>query len=120
MQPISRNVTIRRGDTFKIGFRLAHMDDDGNPVYDYNFTGWTGKAQLRRSANLVTVELEFDVAIADQSLSPGLVWVTAAADDTAALDIESGVYDVQLTSPTDEVMTIAEGDAEIAQDVTRP
>jgi hypothetical protein len=122
VQTIKWDDRLRRGDTFRMGFRPAHLDLSTEPptkVYDYNFTGHTGKAQLRRSADSPTVLLEFTVSIPDQSLTPGMVWVTATAAQTAALTEDSGVYDVQLTSGTGDVFTIAGGNIYIDPDVTR-
>lgn len=119
VNPIRWDDRLRRGDSFRLGFRPCHVDDDGVKTYDFNYTGYTGQAQLRRSANSSVVLLEFTVAIADQDLTPGLVWVTATAAQTAPLTEDSGVYDVQLTSPTAEVQTIAYGMLTIDADVTR-
>ena len=120
MQPVSWDDKFVRGDGFRMGFRLAHLDANGNKVYDYNFTGWTGLAQLRRTVDHSVVLLTFTVTIPDQTANPGLVWVTATGAQTATVTEESGVYDVQLTPPAGEPMTIARGRLAMIKDVSRP
>lgn len=120
MRPVTWDDEMVRGDGFRMGFRPAHLDSNGNKVYDYNFTGWTGKAQLRRSVDSTTVLVEFTVQIADQVATPGLVWVTATAAQTALVDEDSGVYDVQVKPPAGDPMTIARGTIKLIRDVSRP
>lgn len=123
VQPIKWDDHLRRGDDFRMGFRCAHLDESTDPptkVYDYNFTGATGRCQLRRSADSPVVILNCTVAFPDQTLQPGMVWVTALAADTLELTEDSGAYDVEVTTSTGAVFTIAEGYITIHPDVSRP
>ena len=119
MQPVVWDDKFVRGDGFRLGLRPCHLDDDGTKVYDYNFTGWTGKAQLRRTVDSSVVLLEFTVQIPDQTANPGLVWILATGSQTATVTEDSGMYDVQLTPPAGEPVTIARGKLTMIKDVTR-
>lgn len=121
MQPIVYDTKLVRGDDFSRTFRVGRMVD-GAKVFDIDFTGHTGLAQLRRNTDATVVLLTFAVTIPDQSVTgnKGKFTITATKVQTAALTVESGVYDVQLTSGSGQTTTWATGRISVIPDVSRP
>lgn len=122
MQPIVYDAKFVRGDDWRLSFRVGRYDDNRNKVYDIDFTGHTGLAQLRRSTEDTAVLLTFSVIIHDQTVegNMGRFTIFADKDVTGDLESESGVYDVQLTSGSGETQTWVRGKISILRDVSRP
>jgi hypothetical protein len=122
MQPIAYDAKFVRGDDWRLTFRVGRYDDNGNKVYDVDFTGHTGLAQLRKTTEDTVVLLTFTVTIPDQAIAgnKGRFTISAPKAQTAALAVESGVYDVQLTSGGGETQTWARGKISLLRDVSRP
>lgn len=121
MQPIVWDTKFVRGDDWRLTFRVGRYDDNGTKVYDIDFTGHTGLAQLRQTTEGALL-LTFTVEIPDQSIEGNMGKFSLVADKslTAALTVESGVYDVELTSGEGETQTWARGKISILRDVSRP
>lgn len=84
-----------------------------------DLTGWAARGQLRRSYDSETgVDFECDIP----EPTDGLVFVQLGGSITA--DMKSGrwVWDVEIynLSDEDDVVRIAEGQAEVTQRATRP
>ena len=122
MHPVRYDTKQVRGDDWRIGFRVYRLDSNGDKVYDIDFTGHTGLAQMRKTTEDSAVAMTFTVEIPDQAVAGnmGLFYITAAKALTAALVHESYVYDVQLTSGEGETKTWASGKISILRDVSRP
>jgi hypothetical protein len=110
------NITIEQGATFRLNVRW--LDPDDNPI---DITGYTARMQVRRRYNdpdavLSLTSDDGDIAIGNEA---GTVDVTASADDTAAIGIKCGVYDLELESPAGTVTRLLEGSAVISPEVTR-
>ncbi len=116
MKPAIKDIEIRRNDTFRGAFRIWTLV---NGVKTYtNLSGYVGKAQMRQIATSSDVLLEFDVQV-DLSML-GLVRFSATPVQTAALPMDGGVYDLQLTSPSGDIDTFLTGGARVVSGVTRP
>lgn len=124
MQPASQDLEIYQGDTFTFFFRLRNrVWDEETQTYIggtyIDLTNYTGKAQIRATADDPTVLQELTVTLANQATLPGGVLVSLTAAQTAALPTTGGVWDVQLTSPTSEVQTFIAGRVTVTREVTR-
>jgi len=122
--PAVRDIEIKKGDTFRLFFRIRSANPDGTPGAYINLTGKFPKAQLRKADNsLIT---EFSATLGDQGLYPGSVLVRLGPVTTAGLTpMTDAKYDVQVSSVspatitnTDDNDTYLEGKAAIIADVT--
>jgi hypothetical protein len=86
---------------------------DGTPA---DLTGWTAKAQLRRGPADAAPEVEHEIATTVQA--PQTVLLSIPHADTTLL---TGRYawDLDLISPTNQIVTVLQGAAIIDAEVTR-
>lgn len=101
----------KRGDTFDLSGSVQ-ATRDGVPVVD--FTGWSGRSQVRDGKGELVAELVF--AWLDQVA--GLVRVRSDGA-TDAWPIGPVRTDIQLTSPDGNVVSTETAVIEIVEDVTR-
>lgn len=126
MIPLPVQITIRRGDTKEISFRvrrwvLNELTGVLEPVEYRDLTGWTVLSQIRSTEDSTTVVAEFTPTIPDQSIlaNRGFVYLKLTPVQTEGIIIESGVWDAQLTDPGGDVYTYVAGPVVIAKDVSR-
>lgn len=128
MTPWPKDITIRRGDTKELYFRVrsrvwnAALNGgaggyEAGPYRD--LTGWTVLAQIRASKTSTTIEATFSVNLGNQATTPGGCLLRLTPVQTAALSISSGGYDVQLTDTNGDVWTYIEGTVTITGDYSR-
>lgn len=114
------NITIEQGATFAQPVQLKDSSDTAR-----NLSGYTAKAQIR-SANridLLTDELtgtestgagKIAFSKSDVSLpGPDTVTLNLTAAETAAIDANSGIWELQITSSGGVVERILEGSVTI-------
>jgi hypothetical protein len=123
MRPAVHNIEIYRGDTFEIFFRVRtkvfnEIDQEWEPGPYKVLTGWTGLAQIRASADAVSIDATLTVTLSNQTTTPGGVLCRLTPTETAALSITAGVWDVQLTDGTD-TFTYITGSVAVVKDVAR-
>lgn len=118
MQPGTHHLTLYQGDTFKMDLRLREIDETGTPAGYIDLTGYTGLAQIRDSAGSDDIAASFVVTVKDQVAERGGVSLFLAASESASLE-RSGVWDFQLTSPSNEVTTYLAGSVKVLQEVSR-
>lgn len=120
MTPATHDITIRRGDTFRLFFRLRYKNPDGT-LGDYaDLTLWgSGLAQVRASADgaLITT---MTVTKSNQVTYTGGILLTIPDDVTALLDFTTAVWDFEITNDLGETDTYLEGSAKFTKDVSHP
>jgi hypothetical protein len=130
MQPAVKDITIRRGDTKEIFFRVRTKVWNGTtsawePGPYKDLTGYTVAAQVRQTKSSNTVLLTFAVTLGNQAEpvnGRGAVLLKIPGSETAGVptNIATGVYDVQFTEPDGDPFTYLEGNVLFTEDVTRP
>lgn len=116
MTAATRDIVIEQGATFT--FPLVYKDSNDVPV---NLTGYTARMQVRRSKASTTAVLTLTTENGSITLggSAGTIDIVASAEDTAAIPIKVGVYDLELVSPSGNVKRLIEGEVTISQEVTK-
>jgi hypothetical protein len=121
MIPAPLDITIRRGDTFRLFFRLRNKLPDGTPGDYSDLTAWgTGLAQVRATTD-AAVLVEMTVTKANQVTYPGGILLSIPDDVTALLDLPSGCkWDFEITNNLGETDTYLEGAVTFKKDYSRP
>jgi hypothetical protein len=115
------NMTCDQGSTFLRTFVLEYQDAiDPNLYHPHNLSGYTARMQIRRdiSSSTVLAELTTENGKISVGGSNGEVTVTMTAQQTALIE-RSGVYDIEIVSPSGEVQKIVRGDFVLNLEVTR-
>jgi hypothetical protein len=102
---------LRRGDSWSR--TVKHIDEDGLPV---DISGRQYRAQLRRSTESETVDLEFQCTVTNGP--GGVVEILAVAAATAGLGLGDYVWDLE-EDAGGVITTLLAGDVRIVGDVTR-
>ena len=118
------NIVVKRGDTKEIFFRVrTQVWNDTLSIWQpgayRDLTGWEVLAQIRSTEDSNTVVATFTATLADQVTTTGGVYLKLSPATTAALTVENGVWDCQLTSPSGDVYTYVEGTYTLDKDVSR-
>lgn len=109
--PKNYDISIYEGDTFQ--FTLTVKDASNVAV---NLTGYTAKAQLKKSFDDAS-PIDFTCVISTPT--SGVVNISLPASTTADLIAgDTYIYDVQLTAPNGNVRTYLAGDAIVIPEVT--
>lgn len=124
MIPASRDIEIKKGDTFRLFFRVRAMLPNNSPGDYTDLTGTFPKAQLKDDTGALMAE--FETTLGDQVAFPGSIQIRLGPVTTAGLAVVSNAkYDVQVSSvdpatltDDDDVDTYLEGGAEVIEDVT--
>lgn len=126
MIPAPVDITLRRGDTKLIFFRVRQRTWDNAlgkwvPGAYRDLTGWSVLSQIRVTADAPDPPLAtFSVTLSNQATTPGGVTLRLAPAVTSALDLpEGGVWDVQLTDGAGDVFTYIAGAVSFEKDVSR-
>lgn len=94
--------------------------NDGATGDPYDFTNWTVRAQVRASAESVTVLHEWSTLIGNATADgDGYITLIWSAATTSAWDWSEGVYDIELTSPDSKVTRLDSGRVTVSREVTR-
>jgi hypothetical protein len=104
------NIVAEQGATFNLNFRV---ETDGTP---WNLTGYTFAMQVRRSTSATTTLLNLTTAT---MTSVGNVSATVSAATMTGVPAGRWVYDIELTSPGNEVTRILEGRFIVTPEVTQ-
>ncbi|QEM40917.1 MAG: hypothetical protein [Phage AS32] len=124
MIPAVANLRWTRGDSFsKFGRVRTKVWDAVAGAYvagPYrDLTGWTGLAQVRETHDSTTVLFAITVTLGDQVAAPGSFFLTVAPELTADQTVLSGVWDLQWTTNTGDVLTYVGGSVTLDKDVSR-
>lgn len=110
------NLIISQGADNHYSFRYSR-DVDGETV-PVDLTGYTARAQIRRSAGGELYLDMTDVTLSDDGVI-GITIAAAVTEDPVWDTRSSGVWDLELVSPSGGVVRFASGGVSIVQDVTR-
>jgi hypothetical protein len=109
------NLLIEQGSTFK--HKLKLRDKAGA----LNLAGYTARMQIRRtvSDSAVLLELTTENGRIVIDAPAGTIELVVDAADTAALNFQSAVYDLETESAGGEVRRILQGNVLLSREVTR-
>jgi len=107
-------ISLVKGDDWNR--EITVNDASGNP---FDFTGWTGKAEVRKSASGTSpVVITFDTSAATMTLTSGKITLIAAKA-TTDINPSSYVWDLQFVDADGLTRTlIKNGPFTITEDVT--
>lgn len=110
------DITIEQGATFTLNLRW--LDSEGTPI---DITGYTARMQVRRKysdkTSVLSLTSQDNEIILGDSL--GTIDVTASDEKTAAINIKAGVYDLELETPSGDVVRLVQGTAVISPEATK-
>jgi len=115
------NMTCDQGSTFVRTFVVQQQDAVDPTVYHpYDLTGYTARMQIRRDEFATATLAELTTANGKISINgpTGTVTVSMTAEQTALIE-RSGVYDIEIVSPSTEVHKIVRGAFNLNLEVTR-
>jgi hypothetical protein len=117
--PATQNITIKRGDSFDLFFRVKGRNAQGDLIY-LDLTGVDPAAQIRSSDGVLLVA--FTCTLANQSTLPGGVLLRLEDTDTGPLEapLTNGKWDVELKWPgvNGDRKTVLEGNVTVTEDYT--
>jgi len=91
---------IHRGEDFDLNLQFIELDDDGNEVGPYDYTGYTGETYLipheEDAAPVVLTTVNGKMALDDQGNKSWLL----TDEETEALAWKSGTVKIYLTDST--------------------
>lgn len=108
-RPATVNLNVYAGDDMVLNIDVT---DNATPPAPFDLTGYTAEAQIRATADAPTAINLTTTVLAN------VVTVTIPAADSATLPAK-GVWDVQVTSATGIITTLAGGTVTSYPDVTR-
>lgn len=114
--PGTYDIAIYRGDDWSLPLYIRSTDEP--PVYQ-NLTGWTGLSQIRVSADSAVVVATITVTILNQVTALGGILLSIDKLITAGINIDLGVWDLELTDAAGETSTYLRGGVEVTKDVSR-
>ena len=97
------NLSIDQGATFTSDITVK--DVEGTV---FNLTGYTAVAKLAKGYSSTRTRTTMSTTFATDRTT-GVLTISLTANQTAALDAERYVYDVEIVSPTSEVTRVLEG-----------
>ena len=116
------NITCEQGSTFSRVITVEYPDpNDASSMLPFNFTGYTGRMQIRRTIESSVVMIELTTAnsgIQYTNAASGELTVRMTAVQTAALET-SGVYDLEIISSGGLVSRVIQGTFSLSLEVTR-
>lgn len=113
MQAGRFSITATQGKTFNFSFTVK---TDG---VAWNFTGYTCRMQVRKSAVSTTKVLDLVSPTNITLTSDGRITVSVSATTMAGIPFNEYVYDIEVESPDASVYPILEGKFLLRQEVTR-
>ena len=120
------NMTCEQGSTFT---RLVAIeqpdliaDPTGETFENFDLTGYTARMQVRRTIESSTVLLNLTTENGGLDVMPyeasNEILINVSANVTASIST-SGVYDIEIISPTGTVSRILQGTFTVSPEVTR-
>lgn len=108
---------IEQGATFS---KVLTLKDSSSTVI--NLTGYaSGEMDLRTDHDASSTFLTLTTANSRMALggTAGTVTLTISATDTSALDVQDGVYDLELTDGSSNIFRIIEGTFQVRPQVSK-
>jgi hypothetical protein len=110
MMPADFNLVLYRGDTGRWQFRLWADADKTDPI---DLTGVTVQTMLRDKATSGSFVIVLDCVVT----LPNIIDMTLTSEQSRDLP-PKGVWDLQLTYPSGDIVTPLKGTVSVTQDVT--
>ena len=106
---------IEQGATF--GQTLTLKDSSGSTV---NLTGFTGAMSLKEKPSATATIISLTTSNGRMTIngSAGTVALLISASDTANLEVDDGVFDIEITSGAAVVTRLIEGTYSIRRNIT--
>jgi len=116
MAATRHDIVVEQGSRFELN--VAVKNSDGS-VKD--LTGYSGRMQVRKTVDDITVLLEASTANGRLSINApaGIVSVVVPADITTLLTFNTGVYDLEVFTSAANVIRVASGFAALSLEVSR-
>jgi hypothetical protein len=117
MEAQKYSITVVKGSTFRLNLALT----TGAPAVPIDLTGYKARSQMRYEYESTDAFLTFtsDDTTLVLGGALGTISMMATATDTAAIDVYSGVWDLELVDPTGDVQQLLYGSVSIRQEATR-
>lgn len=121
------NMTCQQGSTFIRSIELEQPDliedPTGNTFEPFDLTGYAAKMQVRRTIDSSNVLLELSTFNGALTINPSNavtneIYINVSASVTASIST-SGVYDLEIISPSGVVTRILQGEFFLSPEVTR-
>lgn len=111
---IEQGATLRRSFIYKTGTTVANATP-------FDLTNFTARSQVRPTFVSNTIWAEWTTENGGLTLhgASGKIDMYSSASLTANMPAQTGVWDIELVSPTGEVIRMLEGPAEVTPEVTR-
>lgn len=108
------DLIIEQGTTFSLTIILKKPNK-----IPFDLSGYTGRSQIRKNHAATDVMASFSVTVPSPQ-KDGKVVMSLTDEQTSSLPSSStGVYDLELESPTGEVTRILQGKVTVSPEVTR-
>lgn len=88
----------------------------GDPL---DVSGWSGRAQVRDTADATLVLYEWSTALGNLDLETGFLTLSVPPSDSLGWEWRRGVYDIFVTNSGGQVALVAEGTTFVDPAVTR-
>lgn len=118
------NITCQQGSTFDMLVTLRYPDPDSivtDPTYlNWDLTGYRARMQVRKylesATPMITLTTENERILLGGE--EGTIQLIIRSEDTATIEF-SGVYDLEIISPSNEVDRVLQGNFNLSYEVTR-
>lgn len=118
------NITCQQGSIFDMLVTLRYPDPDSivtDPTYlNWDLTGYRARMQVRKylesATPMITLTTENERILLGGE--EGTIQLIIRSEDTAAIQF-SGVYDLEIISPSNEVDRVLQGNFNLSYEVTR-
>jgi hypothetical protein len=107
MIPTKRSLEVYRGDTRRWQVKLWADAERAQPI---DLNGVTAAAQIQMSSPVVTLGCTVTL--------PNVIDLLLTAQDSKTLAIGKGLWDLQLTYPGGDIVTVLAGEVHVVADVT--
>ena len=108
------NITIEQGANFSR--TITYKDSNGDPI---NLSTYTARMQIRENYNFpILVSLTTENGGITLGGSEGTIVIQISAVDSALLDFDSGIHDLELVQ-VENVTRIIEGNVFFSREVTK-
>ena len=116
------NLTIEQGTTLNLD--LTYRDSDNNPI---DLTGYSAKMQIKsdyadknpKTYLTLSSSLNADNTGLTLGGASGSINIFVSAPSSSAINFDSAVYDLEITSITGLVTRLLEGNVKLNREVTR-
>ncbi len=114
--PAKLKLTIYQGATFRK--RLVWKSPSGTPI---DLTGCTARMQVRAEVESAVVLLNLTTENGGITLggATGVIELLSAPTETATMEWDGGVWDLEVAHPNGDVTRLAQGSISVSPEVTR-